>query len=132
VITGFGWVAFRGECEAAFLPMCFACECLLSATNVGARCVDFVVAYVCVRRGGFGGSWVLGQTFLLKVIKAFLIVFNLCYSCSLCFVLVLVLEKVKQRNERCRHTGPKVIHPKITLFFGLWAIRGIFAELENW
>src|ERR1700733_10322591 len=47
----------------------------------------------CVRRGGFGGSWVLGQTFLLKVVKAFLIVFNLCYSCSLCFVLVLVLEK---------------------------------------
>lgn len=28
-------------------------------------------------------------------------------------------------------TGPKVMHPKITLFFGLWAIRGIFAEWEN-
>jgi hypothetical protein len=26
-------------------------------------------------------------------------------------------------------TGPKVMHPKITLFFGLWATRGIFAEL---
>lgn len=51
MITGFGWVAFRGECEAAFLPMCFACECLLSATNVGARCVDFVVAYVSVLDG---------------------------------------------------------------------------------
>lgn len=51
VITGFGWVAFRGEREAAFLPMCFARECLLSATNVGARCVDFVVAYDCVLDG---------------------------------------------------------------------------------
>ena len=41
------------------------------------------------------------------------------------------VRKVMQRNKHCRHTGPKVIHPKITLFFGLWAIRGIFAELEN-
>jgi len=48
VVTRFDWVAFRGECEAALLPMCFARECLLSAANVGARCVDFVVAYVCV------------------------------------------------------------------------------------
>ena len=43
-----------------------------------------------------------------------------------------VRKEIMQRNERCRHTGPKVIHPKITLFFGLWAIRGIFADLENW
>ena len=48
VVTRFDWVAFRGKCEAALLPMCFARECLLSAANVGARCVDFVVAYVCV------------------------------------------------------------------------------------
>jgi hypothetical protein len=51
VITGFDWVAFCGECEAAFLPMCFARECLLSATNVGARCVDFIIAYVSVLDG---------------------------------------------------------------------------------
>jgi hypothetical protein len=64
----------------------------------------------------------------LKVVEAFLIVFNLCYSCSFRFVLVLVLERSHSGMNTAGITGPKVMHPKITLFFRLWVTRGIFAE----
>jgi len=103
VVTGFDWVAFRGECEAAFLPMCFTRKCLLSAVNVGARCVDFVVAYVCVLEGWI--LWVLGTWTDLAVESSQ----GTSYSLqSLLFVLPSFrpgfgVRKVAQRNEHCRH-----------------------------
>jgi hypothetical protein len=89
VVAGFRRVALRGEGEAAVLPVRFARERLLGATNVGTGCVNFIVACSSVSDGRMCGvSGVAGHALLLEVVKALFVILELCDASAFLFVLL--------------------------------------------